>query len=57
MIARDLYRYVWRTSRPKQLAICLLTMMIAPLSAVIELQRRIVDDVGRRREGAPQGVA
>jgi ABC-type multidrug transport system fused ATPase/permease subunit len=50
MIARDLYRYVWRTSRPKQLVICLLTMMIAPLSAVIlELQRRIVDDaVGAR---------
>lgn len=50
MPVRDLYRYVWRTSRRQQLVICLLTALIAPTSAVIlELQRRIVDDaVGSR---------
>ena len=50
MLARNLYRYVWRTSRPQQIMICVLTMIIAPLAAAtLELQRRIVDDaVGAR---------
>ncbi|MDP9139002.1 MAG: ABC transporter ATP-binding protein [Pseudomonadota bacterium] len=50
MLARALYRYVWRTSRPSQLVICVLTMIIAPLAAAtLELQRRIIDDaVGSR---------
>jgi ABC-type multidrug transport system fused ATPase/permease subunit len=43
-LSRALYRYVWQTSRSKQIPICLLTMILAPLSAVpLELQRRIVD--------------
>jgi ABC-type multidrug transport system fused ATPase/permease subunit len=44
-LSRALYLYVWRTSRSKQIAICVLTMSLAPLSAVpLELQRRIFDD-------------
>lgn len=45
-----LYRYIWRTSRPGQIAICILTAIIAPLTMVIlEIQRRIIDDaVGPR---------
>jgi ABC-type multidrug transport system fused ATPase/permease subunit len=48
--ARGLYRYIWRTSRPGQIAICLLTAIIAPLSMVmLEIQRRLIDDaVGER---------
>jgi ABC-type multidrug transport system fused ATPase/permease subunit len=43
-LRRGLYRYVWQTSRPKQIAICVLTMVLAPLSTVpLELQRRIID--------------
>ena len=43
-LSRALYFYIWRTSRTKQIAICLLTMILAPLSMVpLELQRRIVD--------------
>jgi ABC-type multidrug transport system fused ATPase/permease subunit len=44
-LSRALYLYVWRTSRSKQIAICVLTMILAPLSAVpLELQRRVFDD-------------
>jgi ABC-type multidrug transport system fused ATPase/permease subunit len=44
-LSRDLYFYVWGTSRSKQIIICVLTMIVAPLSAVpLELQRRIFDD-------------
>jgi ABC-type multidrug transport system fused ATPase/permease subunit len=43
-LGHALYLYVWRTSRSRQIAICLLTAILAPLSAVpLELQRRIVD--------------
>jgi ABC-type bacteriocin/lantibiotic exporter with double-glycine peptidase domain len=43
-LSRLLYEYIWRTSRSKQIAICLLTLVMAPLSLVpLELQRRIVD--------------
>src|SRR6478672_9246044 len=43
-LSSALYLYVWRTSRSKQIAICVLTMALAPLSTVpLELQRRIVD--------------
>ena len=41
----SLYRYIWRTTRSKQLVICILTMILSPLStAPLELQRRIIDD-------------
>ena len=40
-----LYRYVWRVSRPQQIRLILLTLLVLPLSmAPLELQRRIVDD-------------
>jgi ABC-type multidrug transport system fused ATPase/permease subunit len=43
-MSTDLYGYIWRTSRPKQIAICILTMVLAPLMMVpLELQRRIVN--------------
>jgi ABC-type multidrug transport system fused ATPase/permease subunit len=50
MLIGNLYRYIWHTSRSKQLVICMLTMIIAPLSmAILELQRRIIDDaIGTR---------
>lgn len=39
-----LYHYIWTTSRPRQIAICILTMILAPLMMVpLELQRRIVN--------------
>ena len=42
--SRHLYVYVWKTSRSKQIAICLLTAILAPLMMVpLELQRRIVN--------------
>src|SRR5262245_5764860 len=51
--ARPLYRYIWRTSRSSQIAICLLIAIITPLPMVnLEFQRRIVDDaVGARNVG------
>jgi ABC-type multidrug transport system fused ATPase/permease subunit len=43
-LSKDLYLYVWQTSRSRQIMICLLTMLLAPLMTVpLELQRRIVD--------------
>src|SRR6185369_5294509 len=43
--ARALYAYIWKTSRTRQIVICVLTMIISPLPmAYLELQRRIVDD-------------
>lgn len=43
-LSKDLYSYIWRTSRRKQIAICILTMVLAPLMMVpLELQRRIVN--------------
>lgn len=45
MSARVLYGYIWKQSRPQQMAICALTMAISPLPMFyLELQRRIVDD-------------
>lgn len=45
ILSRDLYAFVWRESRSRQLVICLLTMLLAPLMMVpLEIQRRIVDD-------------
>lgn len=42
---RHLYTYVWKVSRTQQIRLCLLTVLIFPLSlAPLELQRRIVDD-------------
>lgn len=47
---RRLYAYVWRVSRRQQIRLCLLTVLIFPLSLVpLELQRRIVDEaIGNR---------
>lgn len=43
--ARPLYRYIWRTSRPQQIGICLLIAIITPLPMMsLEFQRRIIDD-------------
>lgn len=43
-LSRHLYSYVWKTTRAKQIAICLLTAILAPLMMVpLELQRRIVN--------------
>ncbi len=43
-MSRDLYGYIWRTSRSKQIGICILTMVLSPLMMVpLELQRRIVN--------------
>jgi ABC-type bacteriocin/lantibiotic exporter with double-glycine peptidase domain len=43
-LSRDLYAYVWKESRSRQIAICLLTMVLAPLMMVpLEVQRRIVN--------------
>ena len=42
---RRLYAYVWSVSSVQQVRLCLLTLMVFPLSLVpIELQRRIVND-------------
>lgn len=39
-----LYRYLWRVSASQQLRLCLLTVLVFPLSMVpLELQRRMVD--------------
>lgn len=41
----DLYGYIWRTSRSKQISICVLTMLLAPMMTLpLELQRQIVDN-------------
>lgn len=43
-LSRDLYAYIWKESRPRQIVICLLTMVLAPLMMVpLEIQRRIVN--------------
>jgi len=43
-LSRSLYHYIWNTSRSKQIAIGILTMVLAPLMMVpLELQRRIVN--------------
>jgi ABC-type multidrug transport system fused ATPase/permease subunit len=42
---RNLYGYVWAVGAGQQIRLCLLTLVVFPLSLVpIELQRRIVDD-------------
>lgn len=44
-LSRDLYLYIWRQSRRRQVFICVLTMILAPLMMVpLELQRRIVNE-------------
>lgn len=44
MLPASLFRYIWATTRRRQLQLLLLTAVIAPLSMVpLELQRRIVD--------------
>jgi ABC-type bacteriocin/lantibiotic exporter with double-glycine peptidase domain len=41
----QMYRWVWRTSGREQLGLCLLTVLVFPLSMLpLELQRRMVDD-------------
>jgi ABC-type bacteriocin/lantibiotic exporter with double-glycine peptidase domain len=44
VLPTKLYSYIWRTSRRRQLRLCVLTGILAPLGIVpLELQRRIVD--------------
>lgn len=44
-LGRRLYLYVWRVTRSRQIAICVLSAILAPLMMLpLELQRRIVDD-------------
>jgi ABC-type multidrug transport system fused ATPase/permease subunit len=44
-LSTDLYSYIWKTSRSRQIGICVLTMVLAPLMMVpLELQRRIVNE-------------
>lgn len=41
----QMYRWVWQTSGREQLGLCLLTVLVFPLSMLpLELQRRMVDD-------------
>ena len=41
----SLYAFIWRESKRSQIWLCLLTLVVVPLSmAPLELQRRIVDD-------------
>src|SRR3546814_17466409 len=48
--AASLFGYVWRMSGSHQMWICLLAIVVAGLTAIpLELQRRLVDAVGRDR--------
>jgi ABC-type bacteriocin/lantibiotic exporter with double-glycine peptidase domain len=45
-LSRDLYAYIWKESRSRQVSICIITMTLAPLMMVpLEIQRRIVNEV------------
>jgi len=42
---KSLYTFIWRESGRQQIWLCLLTLMVVPLSAVpLELQRRVIND-------------
>ena len=42
---RGLYRFIWRVSRTDQLVLCLITLLIIPVSTLpLELQRRITNE-------------
>ena len=42
---KNLYAYIWQTSRREQIALCILTVAVSFLTAApLELQRRIVDN-------------
>jgi len=44
VLPKSLYRFVWKVSGPQQVRLCLLTLLLFPLSMVpLELQRRIVN--------------
>jgi ABC-type bacteriocin/lantibiotic exporter with double-glycine peptidase domain len=44
VLPTNVYRYIWTTSRRRQLRLCMMTGILAPLGIVpLELQRRIVD--------------
>lgn len=46
MLPSSIYRYVWMTTRRRQIQIFALTAVVVPLAMVpLELQRRMVDDV------------
>ncbi len=43
-LPKSLYRFVWKVSGPQQVRLCLLTLLLFPLSMMpLELQRRIVN--------------
>jgi ABC-type bacteriocin/lantibiotic exporter with double-glycine peptidase domain len=42
---KNLYAYIWQTSRREQIVLCILTVAVSFLTAApLELQRRIVDN-------------
>lgn len=48
---KPLYAFIWRASARGQVILCLLTLLVVPLSMVpLELQRRILEDALGRRE-------
>lgn len=50
-ISFDLYTYIWTESRSRQVWICILTMILAPLMMVpLELQRRIVNEALQQKD-------
>ncbi len=45
VMPKSVYRYIWRVSGRRQVALCLLTGVVVALSALpLELQRRIIND-------------
>ena len=48
---KNLYAYIWQTSRREQIALCILTVVVSFLTAApLELQRRIVDNALPERQ-------
>ncbi len=48
---KNLYAYIWQTSRREQIALCILTVAVSFLTAApLELQRRIVDNALPERQ-------
>ncbi len=48
---KSLYAFIWHASARGQIILCILTLLVVPLSMVpLELQRRILEDALGRRE-------
>jgi ABC-type multidrug transport system fused ATPase/permease subunit len=51
IMPKNLYAYIWQTSRREQIALCILTLAVSFLTAApLELQRRIVDNALPERQ-------